>query len=389
VKEYRSAVDSAHLRSSWNTVANFGGQVPLFFYSTLFLAHPKLREMFPAGMSAQRDKLLGALDHVVTHIDDLDSAAPFLRQLGRDHRKFAVTADHYPAVGQALLATLEHFLAEAWTTELAADWTAAYALITDVMTSAARDSAQTSPPWWNAEVVRHERRTVEIAVLTLRTDRPLHYAPGQSLAVETPLRPRIWRYYSPATAPRNDGIVELHVRMVDGGAVSAALVQAVAPGNVLRLGAPVGSRLTLDHKQDVVLIAGGTGLAPFKALLCQIAEEGLQRRAHLFVGARTEREFYDLPALQAFGRALPHLRVIPAISEDRRFPGPQGLVGDVALRYGPWPEQEIYVCGSPAMVAGTRDLVRAAGIGADRVHCEDFSGYQGPAETAISALKRG
>jgi NAD(P)H-flavin reductase len=382
-------VDTARLRSSWTTVASFGAQVPLFFYSTLFLAHPKLREMFPAGMSAQRDKLLGALDRVVAHLDDPDSTLPFLRQLGRDHRKFAVTADHYPAVGQALLATLEHFLSEEWNTELAADWTAACALITDVMTGAARDSAQTSPPWWNAEVVRHERRTVEIAVLTLRTDRPLNYAPGQSLALETQLRPRIWRYYSPATAPRDDRIVELHVRMVDGGAVSAALVQAVRPGDVLRLGPPVGSRLRLDHKQDVVLIAGGTGLAPFKALLCQIAGEAFQRRAHLFVGARAEREFYDLPALQTFVRALPHLRVIPVVSEDGRFPGPRGLVGEVALRYGPWHEQEIYVCGAPAMVAGTRDLLRTAGIGADRVHCEDFSGDQGPAETPISVVKRG
>jgi NAD(P)H-flavin reductase/hemoglobin-like flavoprotein len=382
-------VDTARLRSSWNTVAGFGGGVPLFFYSTLFLTHPHLREMFPAGMSAQRDKLVRALGKVVAHVDDLDTAVPFLEQLGRDHRKFAVTAEHYPAVGHALLATLEHFLADAWTPDLAADWATAYQVVADVMTAGVRESAQTTPAWWNAEIVGHERRTLEVAVLTLRTDRPLSWLPGQSISLETALRPRIWRYYSPAAPPREDNLVELHVRMVDGGAVSGALVQGVQPGDVLRLGAPVGTRLTLDHKQDVVLISGGTGFAPLKALLGQIADESFQRRVHLFLGARTAREFYDAPALQALEHALPRLRVTPVVSDDPRFPGAQGLVGEVAVRHGPWPDQEVYVCGSPAMVAGTRELLHAAGVEPDQVRCEDFSGYQDPAEAGIGALKRG
>lgn len=382
-------MDTARLRSSWNTVSGYGGGVPLFFYSTLFLTHPHLREMFPAGMSAQRDKLVRALGTVVAHVDDLDSAVPFLKQLGRDHRKFAVTGEHYPAVGQALLATLEHFLADQWTPELAADWTAAYELVAEVMTTAAHDSAETTPAWWNAEVLRHELRTPEVAVLNLRTDRPLSWVPGQSISLETALRPRIWRYYSPAAPPREDNLIELHVRLVDGGAVSSALVQAVRPGDVLRLGAPVGTRLTLDHKQDVVLISGGTGFAPMKALLGQIANEPFQRRVHLFLGARTAREFYDSPALRALDHALPHLRVTPVTSDDPRFPGAQGPVGEVAARHGPWPDHEVYVCGSPAMVAATRELLQAAGVGPDRVHCEEFSGYQDPAEAGIGVLKRG
>ena len=57
-----------------------------------------------------------ALGQVVSGVDDLDSVVPVLQQLGRDHRKFAVVRDHYPAVGQALLATLEHFSGSDWTT---------------------------------------------------------------------------------------------------------------------------------------------------------------------------------------------------------------------------------------------------------------------------------
>lgn len=374
-------VDTDRLRNSWHVVSGYGSQVPLFFYSTLFLTHPQVREMFPAGMSGQRDKLLAALGKVVANVDDLEIAVPFLQQLGRDHRKFAVSDEHYPAVGKALLTTLEHFLGQEWTPALSRDWTAAYGLVSEVMVAAAKESAQTSPPWWNAEVLRHERRTAEVAVLLLRTDRPLSYLPGQSVAVESHLRPRMWRYYSPANPPRDDGVIELHVRMIDGGPVSSALVQAITPGDTLRVGAPVGTRLTIDHKQDVVLIAGGTGLAPFKALLGQIANEGFQRQVHLFAGARAARDFHDLAGIQAFARALPRLRIVPVVSEERGFRGARGLVGEVALRHGPWPEHEVYVCGSPSMVAETREMARAAGIGEERVHVEDFSGYGSPAET--------
>ncbi|PRX44694.1 NAD(P)H-flavin reductase [Prauserella shujinwangii] len=372
-------MDIPRLRASWNAVASYGGQVPLFFYSTLFLLHPRTREMFPAAMAGQRDKLFTALGHIVAHVDDLENAVPFLQQLGRDHRKFSVAPEHYPAVGQALLATLQHFLGDGWTRELAADWTEAYGLVSQVMNEAAESAATSSPPWWDAEVVAHERRSLDVAVLTVRTATPMPYVPGQSIAVETQLRPRLWRYYSPANAPRPDGRIELHVRLVDGGPVSSALVQAVQVGEVLRLGAPVGHSLTLDHKQDVVFLAGGTGFAPFKALLEQIAEEGLQRRVQLFVGARTAREFYDAEAIRGFERTLPGLRVVPVASDDPGFRGERGRLVDVALRYGPWPEEEVYVCGSPEMVSGTCDALRATGIGPERVHREEFTSYAGTA----------
>ncbi|HLT70043.1 MAG TPA: hypothetical protein VKZ72_07745, partial [Acidimicrobiales bacterium] len=66
-------MDTERLKRNWAEVAAHGDQVPLFFYSTLFLAHPHLRDMFPLGMANQRDKLLAALGQVVSHVDDLDA----------------------------------------------------------------------------------------------------------------------------------------------------------------------------------------------------------------------------------------------------------------------------------------------------------------------------
>ncbi len=367
-------VDAAGLKKSWDLISQYGDQVPLFFYSTLFLTHPYTRAMFPVSMAAQRDRLVGALGRIVSRVDDLDAVRPLLHRLGRDHRKFAVVRDHYPAVGDALLATLEHFCGSQWTEELAQDWRAAYAMVSQVMIEAA-DTAADTPAWWDATVVAHERRTTDVAVLTLRPEGKLAYRPGQSVALESPLRPRVWRYYSPASLPDDNGCFDLHVRVTDGGAVSTALVGATQVGDGLRLGAPVGRRLTIEgHHHDLLLIAGGTGLAPMKALLAQVAAEGGSRRVHLFWGARYSRELYDMPSLHKLVQGNERLQVVPCVSDDTAMGGmvETGAAVDVALRHGPWPDREIYVCGSPTMVDGTLTTLEESGTPLSRVHIDEL-----------------
>src|SRR4051794_7934505 len=164
------------MRANFAKAAATGDEAPLYFYSHLFLSHPETRRMFPVSMAHQRDRLFQALGQVVANVDDLDALVPILQQLGRDHRKFGTAAEHYPAVGASLLATLQHFDDE-WNPQLAQDWTAAYQLVAQVMIEAALAAAD-QPPWWEAEVVRHERRSIDIAVLRLEARTPLEYLPG-------------------------------------------------------------------------------------------------------------------------------------------------------------------------------------------------------------------
>jgi NAD(P)H-flavin reductase len=161
--------------------------------------------------------------------------------------------------------------------------------------------------------------------------------------------------------------------------VSSALVHAAQPGDVLRMGAPVGTRLTLteDSRRDLLLIAGGTGLAPLRALTEQVALYGGHRRVHLFVGARTGRDLYDLPTLQLMASRFPWLTVVPAVSADSLYLGERGDVVDVALRHSRWDNHEVYVCGSTPMVAGTVDRLSHAGLDPARLHVEEFD--TGPA----------
>ncbi|SDQ56965.1 globin domain-containing protein [Thermostaphylospora chromogena] len=366
-------MDTRALKESWQLVARSGDQVPLFFYSALFLMHPELRDMFPVSMAAQRGRLINALGHIVSNVDRVDELVPYLQQLGRDHRKYSVITEHYPAVGQALLATLQHFLGDRWTPALAHEWSQAYNLIAKVMTEAAEESASTTPPWWEGEVILHEERAPGIAVIRARLNLPYPFRPGQSASIASPLRPKVWRYYSFANAPRRDNTIDLHVRVVDGGVVSTALVHNTQCGDILRVAAPVGDRLTLDPRgsRDLILIAGGTGLAPLKALVEQVAYEGPSCNVHLFVGARTSWELYDLESLSKMDVDYPWLTVVPVVSHDRMYRGEQGYVVDAAVKV--WRGQDVYVCGSEEMVRGTVTRLLDAGVPEEQIRFDEFT----------------
>jgi len=368
-------LDVVRLRESFARVAMHGDEFPLFFYSDLFIKHPGVRELFPVSMAAQRDHLVDALVKIVSQVDNVDDLTAFLEGLGRDHRRFGAVAEHYDAMGASLLATLEHFSGPDWTPELAADWKAAYELIGSVMTAAAReDEQQLRPSWWRGTVVAHERRTFDVSVLFVRPEPRMDYLPGQSVAIESPSRPKLWRYYSMANAPRRDGLLEFHIRLIDGGAVSMALTSGTIADTELRLGPPVGA-LTLTQPvsgQDLLLVAGSTGLAPLKAILDQVAALPQPPKVHLFFGARTADGLYDLDSLEKMAAQHSWLTITPAVSADAKFAGETGSLPDVVARHGDWSGHDAYLAGPTEMVRETVARLASAGMAQEQIHIEDY-----------------
>jgi len=388
-------MDTAALKGSWASVAAAGDDVPLYFYSHLFLSHPDVRPMFPIQMSGQRDKLVTALGAVVSNVDEIDSVVPLLEQLGRDHRRFSVVTEHYSAVGASLLATLKKFLGPSWTPDLAATWAEAYGLVAKVMVAAAEQHEEVAPASWEADVVSVERRSVEVAVVEVAPREEFPYRAGQSVAVEVPQRPRVWRYFSPANAPQSSGHLQFHIQPIAGGLVSTAVVRRLSEGDTLRLGAPVGEQLTLPEDgelPDLLMVAGGTGLAPLRAVLEQIDRgweaTGSAPRVHLFHGSRMPWNLYDNEHLSRLARK-PWFAYTPVVSDDPTYHGARGLVGAVAAKAENWSGRTAMVCGSPGMVRHAIHELEAVGLPAASIRREqfDFQGAVSPKQELADALE--
>ena len=186
------------IRSSYAAVESHTEDLGRHFYAILFRIAPQTRDLFPINMEAQRSRLLRALVHVVQMVDRPDDLVPFLEQLGRDHRKFGVLTQHYEAVGAALLGSIGQFSGPAWTAEVQKAWSDAYRIVASAMINAAQ--AERGPASWLGRVVGHQRVGWDLAMITVQTSEPIPYRAGQYLSVETPQRPRLWRYLSPANA---------------------------------------------------------------------------------------------------------------------------------------------------------------------------------------------
>ncbi|MEV4770129.1 FAD-binding oxidoreductase [Micromonospora humida] len=222
-----------------------------------------------------------------------------------------------------------------------------------------------------ARVIGHDRPCPGVAILTLRPWSRLPHRPGQAVPVETPRHPGRWRWYSPANAPRPDGTVELHVRAVAAGTVSGSLVHEVRPGELLRLGPPRDTGLHL-RDGDLLLVAGGTGLAPLRALVEQVAAASDGRRVTLVVGARTFFDLYDPISLDKLQCAHDWLTIVPVFSQDpNAHAAEQGDALTAALLHHR-PHHQVYVCGPPPMLAAAQRRLPLAGVPADRLHLPDL-----------------
>ncbi|MFC5065593.1 FAD-binding oxidoreductase [Actinomycetospora atypica] len=363
----------AIIRTSFEAVSSRTDELTQLFYGWLFRIAPETRELFPVTMELQRTRLLRALIHVVQMVDRPDELTVFLRQLGRDHRKFGVIGEHYDRVGQALLGALGEIAGpRLWTPEVEQAWVGAYGVVSQAMRDAA--DAERGPAVWMARVMEHRRVAPDLAIVRVQTSQPVPYLAGQYVSVETPQRPRMWRSLTPANAPGPDCVMEFHVHTVPGGWVSRAIVSHARVGDVWRIGPPMG-QMTLDPRSraDLLMVAGGTGLAPARSLIEQLMVDGSDRKVALFVGGRTWSSLYDIDTLRRMAQDNPWLTVVPVVEEDgRRYGAETGTLAEVVARYGAWADRQVVVAGSPPMVRSTVSAMLDAGTPFLQIHYDPY-----------------
>ncbi|MEU6979195.1 MULTISPECIES: globin domain-containing protein [unclassified Streptomyces] len=361
------APDAVLLRRTMAEIEPIADKVTSYFYALLFLRHPDLRALFPAAMDAQRDRLFKALLTAATHAEDTATLTAYLTGLGRGHRKYGTLPEHYPAVGECLIGALAQHAPHSWGPRTEAAWVGAYTAISQIMIDAAAQDELRAPAWWQAEVVAHEPRTADVAVVTVRPDQPYPFRAGQYTALETPWWPRVWRHYSFASAPRSDGLLSFHVKAVPAGWVSNALVHRARPGDVLRLGGPSGS-MTVDHHTDngLLCLGGGTGIAPIKALVEDVAQHGRRRSVDVFYGARSNDDLYDIETMLRLQQSHPWLSVRPVVDTGPGSALSGGLSGAVR-EFGPWHTYEAYLSGPPGMIRRGVDTLVGIGIPTHRI----------------------
>jgi hemoglobin-like flavoprotein len=133
------------VQQSFGQVAPIADEAASMFYGRLFEIAPAVKPLFHADMAEQRRKLMTTLAVVINGLSDLDTVLPAASALAKRHVAYGVKPEHYDAVGEALLWTLERGLGAQWSGELKGAWSATYATLAGFMIAEAygrRDAAE-------------------------------------------------------------------------------------------------------------------------------------------------------------------------------------------------------------------------------------------------------
>ena len=357
---------------------------------------PGLREVLPSDPAPILERFVQAMayalettEHAEGDQAKVDEVVRFARHLGTDHRKLALTDELYAAFGDALVRTLRRLAGPAWDSTLEQTLATVYEVLTTAMREGAAEVP--GPVRIGATVVQVTRPARGIAVVRLIADQMVEYLPGQYLSVMTPYAHGVWRRFSPSNPSNPARQLEFHIREVPGGTLSEALVRSVAPGDRWVVARPLG-HLEIDRTRteegfrDVLVVAGGTGIAPIHCLLVDMLRFAENPRVHLFYGARYPGELEDLRELVENAGTAPWLTIQPVVeeTEDPWWMGetPElprtlhrpvtGRLVDVVTGYGSWADRQVLVSGSPDMIRATVRGMVAAGTPRESISFDRF-----------------
>ena len=224
---------------------------------------------------------------------------------------------------------------------------------------------------------------VMILQLKLPASEKLRFRPGQYIDILLKNGQR--RSFSIANAPQLDEMIELHIRQVSGGQFTGHVFGGMKARDILRLEGPLGSfYLQDDGTAPIILLAGGTGFAPIKAIVESAIQTKSDRAMHLYWGAHEPAGLYLDELAKEWTTCLPGFRYTPVVSSSDTFPGWTGRTG-LAHRvlmedYHDLSAHQVYACGSPAMIAAAKDdLLAQRGLSTEAFFSDAFTFSPPPA----------
>jgi len=223
------------------------------------------------------------------------------------------------------------------------------------------------------EPLTHDVMRVDLKMLD---GGPIEFQAGQYINIVLEDRER--RAFSFTTAPRVSDVIELHIKLIPGGAFTTYVFNAMKPGDVLRCEGPLGSfHLHEDNERPIIFVAGSTGFAPVKSMVEYAFQAGIKRKMYLYWGVRSLKDMYmkDLP--ERWAREHDNFIFVPILSEpapEDNWTGRTGRAHEAILQDFPdLAGSEVYACGSVNMVETVHAEFLKKGMADDRCFSDAFN----------------
>ena len=391
------------VKSTAPILQEHGEMLTTHFYKRMFKHNPEVAPFFnPANQSAgkQQRALAAAITAYAANIDNLEVLGTAVELIAQKHASLMIKPEHYPIVGENLLASIREVLGDGATDEIINAWAEAYGFLADIMIGREKQIYEENakkPGGWegfkNFRVSRKEKESSNITsfYLVAADGAPLPvFKAGQyiTIRVATPDGQTTMRNYSLSDKPGQDYFRISVKREVPpeantpAGYVSHWLHDKIEVGSIVEIAPPCGEfflDVTEKHERPLVLLAAGVGITPITSILLT-ALDAMPEREIIFIHASLNESVQAFkPIIDALEATHPKLKVHHRYSDagTRTGNASTGFVtAELVESLLPGRDADYYFCGpQPFMVNIYCDLLKW-GIPASQVHFEFFGPKQ-------------
>lgn len=226
------------------------------------------------------------------------------------------------------------------------------------------------------KITAQVKLTHDITALELCLDEAPVYKPGQYAMLTLDRCKEVSRAYSYASKPNNEtNTVRFFIRHVPGGKLSSLINNTNLVDETVTLDSPMGDFYLRKSDKHMLMIAGGSGLAPIVSILEDAKEKNCNRPVTVLLGARTQADIYCLKEMAHISETWPNtFEFIQILSEEPQNSSWSGLRGfmDKYLEQFVTDHSQVYLCGPPVMIDSCVDALITLGISDKEIFTDRF-----------------
>jgi len=224
---------------------------------------------------------------------------------------------------------------------------------------------------------------IKLLRLDLKEPNEIKFKSGQYVQLITSpyngVKESVSRAYSVASANFNNDHVDLMVRLVPEGICTTWVHNYLKEGDDVKIVGPMGDFYLRDGDGEILMVAGGSGMAPMVSLLEKIAKENITRKVTYFFGAVTKKDLFFVDEMRELEAKIDNFSFVPALSgpePEDNWDGEVGLITEPLNRYLEKTDNsssQAYLCGSPGMINACIKVFQKHGITSDRIFNDPFA----------------
>ena len=383
------------VKSTVPLLENAGTDITNYFYNRMFTARPELKNIFNMSnqiSGAQQFALFAAVAAYAKHIDNLSELSTLIDRVAHKHASMYIKPEHYPIVGEHLIASLKELVPEDFTPEVEAAWIVAYKFLADVLINREEEiysDNDTKEGDWRGErqfiisSICDESELVKTITLVPEDGKSVAtYQPGQFIGIK--VHPGHCEYeeirqYSLSDRPTRDSyrISVKKEAIPKPGLVSNFFHDEAKIGDKVAVYAPTGNFVLINDDKPIVLISAGVGITPMMSILEHLNSQSMANKCIFLHACENQDQHSFKGRIDQIKSEYPSLDTktwYRHVTDGESFGGLMDLTkieSDLPIETG-----RFYVCGPTAFMAYIRGQLLGLGVSASQMVYEVFGPHK-------------